>query len=401
MMLPLMAVAQLGAGQWKIHPYYVGGSAKNCIDTGDKVFYLAGGSLYYFDKASETNHEIDAISSINDINISQIYYNYSKGYLVIAYKDANIDVYMPSGEVINVPAIKDVVLHKVKTINDITFAPGKVYVATSFGYLVLDDTTFDVKEVRNYDVSVASVAQVGDIKVMSLASKFYYCGADEQLELARHHKQAANAKGDGLIYPINDSKFFLSCSATFQIVTIGHGTDSLGVDTCNFTLKQVVGAKPVTVQPYPAGFVASFGAKNYYYTIAPTGLTYTKVNAANSELYTSQEEGNWWVLGAKGLAHVVSGVPGNYLMPNGISISANAYWPTYDPTQQRVLLCRTSDNRILSGANSGAKTEINSYDGVNWRNITPVGYPNNSANMGIVISPNEPNTYFYWRAAWD
>lgn len=395
MMLPLMAVAQLGAGQWKIHPYYVGGSAKNCIDTGDKVFYLAGGSLYYFDKASETNHEIDAISSVNDINISQIYYNYSKGYLVIAYKDANIDVYMPSGEVINVPAIKDVVLHKVKTINDITFAPGKVYVATSFGYLVLDDTTFDVKEVRNYDVSVASVAQVGDIKVMSLASKFYYCGADEQLELARHHKQAANAKGDGLIYPINDSKFFLSCSATFQIVTIGHGTDSLGVDTCNFTLKQVVGAKPVTVQPYPAGFVASFGAKNYYYTIAPTGLTYTKVNAANSELYTSQEEGNWWVLGAKGLAHVVNGVPGNYLMPNGISISANAYWPTYDPTQQRVLLCRTSDNRILSGANSGAKTEINSYDGVNWRNITPVGYPNNSANMGIVISPNEPNTYFY------
>ena len=76
MMLPLMAVAQLGAGQWKIHPYYVGGSAKNCIDTGDKVFYLAGGSLYYFDKASETNHEIDAISGINDINISQIYYNY-------------------------------------------------------------------------------------------------------------------------------------------------------------------------------------------------------------------------------------------------------------------------------------------------------------------------------------
>ena len=65
---------------------------------------------------------------------------------MIAYKDANIDVYMPSGEVINVPAIKDVVLHKVKTINDITFAPGKVYVATSFGYLVLDDTTFDVNE---------------------------------------------------------------------------------------------------------------------------------------------------------------------------------------------------------------------------------------------------------------
>ena len=393
MMLPLMAVAQLGAGQWKIHPYFVGGSAKNCIDTGDKVFYLAGGSLYYFDKASETNHVVDALSSINDININQIYYNYSKGYLMIAYKDTNIDVVMPDGDVVNVPALKDVVFHKAKAINDITFAPGKVYVATSFGYLVLDDTTFDIKEVRNYEVNVASVAEVGNIKVMSLANKFYYCNADEQLELARYHRQVANAKGNGRIYPINSNKFFLTCSATFQIVTIGHGTDSLGNDTCNFTLKQVVAAAPVTVQPYPAGFVASFPAKNYYYTILPDASKTTKVTG--NEIYTSQEQGNWWVLGAKGLAHIVGGVKGEYLLPNGISISANAYWPTYDPTQQRVLLCRTSDNRILEAANSGAKTEINSYDGTLWRNITPVGAPNNSANMGIVISPNEPNTYFY------
>ena len=393
MMLPLMAVAQLGAGQWKIHPYFVGGSAKNCIDTGDKVFYLAGGSLYYFDKASETNHVVDALSSINDININQIYYNYSKGYLMIAYKDTNIDVVMPDGDVVNVPALKDVVFHKAKAINDITFAPGKVYVATSFGYLVLDDTTFDIKEVRNYEVNVASVAEVGNIKVMSLANKFYYCNADEQLELARYHRQVANAKGNGRIYPINSNKFFLTCSATFQIVTIGHGTDSLGNDTCNFTLKQVVAAAPKTVQPYPGGFVASFPAKNYYYTILPDASKTTKVTG--NEIYTSQEQGNWWVLGAKGLAHIVGGVKGEYLLPNGISISANAYWPTYDPTQQRVLLCRTSDNRILEAANSGAKTEINSYDGTLWRNITPVGAPNNSANMGIVISPNEPNTYFY------
>ena len=35
--LPLLASAQLGAGQWKIHPYFVGGSAKNCMDAGDRV----------------------------------------------------------------------------------------------------------------------------------------------------------------------------------------------------------------------------------------------------------------------------------------------------------------------------------------------------------------------------
>ena len=48
--LPLLANAQLGAGQWKIHPYFVGGNAKNCIDAGAKVYYSASGSIYCYDK---------------------------------------------------------------------------------------------------------------------------------------------------------------------------------------------------------------------------------------------------------------------------------------------------------------------------------------------------------------
>ena len=48
--LPLLANAQLGAGQWKIHSNFVGSSATNCIDAGDKVYYLTKGSLYCYDK---------------------------------------------------------------------------------------------------------------------------------------------------------------------------------------------------------------------------------------------------------------------------------------------------------------------------------------------------------------
>ena len=354
MSLPLLASAQLGAGQWKIQPYFVGGNAKNCIDAGSKVYYLSSGSLYCFDKESQSNNVLDANNILNDINVTQIYFNYSKQYLVIAYNSCNIDIILSSGEVINVPAIKEVVMHKAKTVNDITFGDGKIYVATSFGYITLDDETFDVKEVRNYEVNVPSVAQVGGYKLMSLANKFYYCGVNEQIEAARWHKQVANPKGNGLIYPIDSTKFFLSCNSTLQIVTIGHGTDDLGVDTLNFTFKQVEAAAPVTVQPYPAGYVASFGANNYYYTIVPDGSTFTKVTG--NEIHSSQEEGNWWVLGANGLAHIENGVSGGYVSPSGISISANAYYSTYDPYQQRVLLSRTTDNFVLEEANYGRST---------------------------------------------
>ena len=391
--LPLLASAQLGAGEWVIHPYFVGATAKNCIDAGDRVYYLSGGSLFCYDKESQSNRVLDANNVLNGVMIDQIYYNYTKQYLVVAYSDCNIDIIKSSGETVNVPAIKEVVLHMAKAINDVNFCNGKIYVATSFGYLVLNDETFDVKEVRIYDVNVASVAEVGGYKVMSFGGKFYYCNANEQIEAAWRHKSVANAKGDGRILPINDNKFFLSCKASFQIVTIGHGTDSLGVDTLNFTFKQVVAAAPVTVQPYPAGYVASFGAKNYYYTIVPDGSTFIKVSG--NKLMSSQEEGNWWTLGADGLTHVVAGVAGENFTPNGMSISANAYWSTYDPMQQRVLVCRTTDNMVLPNANSGAKTEINAYNGSSWSNITPANAPNNSGNLWITVSPNEPNTYYY------
>ncbi|MBR5638440.1 MAG: hypothetical protein IKW83_01625 [Muribaculaceae bacterium] len=391
--LPLLASAQLGAGQWKIHPYFVGSSAKNCIDAGDRVYYLSSGSLYCYDKEQQSNMALNANNLLNGIIIKQIYYNYTRQYLVVAYSDCNIDIIQANGEVINIPAIKDVVMHKAKTINDVNFCNGRVYIATSFGYLMLDDETFDIKEVRNYDANVASVAEIGGYKVMSTGSKFYYCDADTTIEAARWHKQVANAKGDGRILPINDTKFFLTCKSTFQIVTIGHGTDSLGVDTLNFTLKQVVAAAPTTVQPTPTGFVASFPAKNYYYTILPDASKTTKVTG--NKLMSSQENGNWWTLGADGLTHVVDGEAGENVLPNGVSISANAYYSTYDPYQQRVLLGRTTDNFVLEGANSGAKTEINAYDGALWSNITPAGAPNNQGNKDLVISPNEPNTYYY------
>lgn len=391
--LPFVASAQLGAGQWIIHPYFVGSSAKNCIDAGDRVYYLSNGSLYCFDKASESNNVLDANNLLNGVKIDQIYFNYSKQYLVVAYTDCNIDVIKPDGEVINIPAIKDVVLHRAKIINDVNFCNGKMYVATSFGYIVLNDENFSIMETRNYDVNVASVSEVGTYKIMSLGNYFYYCNANEQIEAAWRHKIVANDKGAGRILPINENKFFLSCSGTFQIMTIGHGTNDSGVDTLNFTANQVVAASPVTVQPYPAGFVASFGSKNYYYTVNANGSTYTKVTG--NKLMSSQEDGNWWTLGADGLTHVVAGVSGVNFTPNGVSISANAFWSTYDPYQQRVLVCRTTDNTILPTAESGAKTEINAYNGTEWSDITPSNAPNNQGNKWIVVSPNEPNTYYY------
>ena len=206
-LVTLISGAQIGAGQWKIHPYYIGNNVSNCIDAGHRVFYLSNGSLFYYDKDSQTNNNIDATGDLNDENIKQIYYDFDNGYLFVAYDNCNIDIIKNDNTVVNVSAIKDVVLSTAKSINDITFANGKAYVATSFGYIVIDESNFAVSEVRNYDYDVASIAVVGQYKLMSLYSRYYYGLVDEQMETIGYWKKVDQPNGNGRIIPSTTISF--------------------------------------------------------------------------------------------------------------------------------------------------------------------------------------------------
>ena len=402
-LVTLITSAQIGVGQWKIHPYFIGGDVTNCVDAGQHVYYLSKGSLFCYDKSAHSNLPIDATNVLNDENINQIYYDYIVGDLFITYDNCNIDIIKSDGSLVNVSAIKDVVLPKAKVINDISFGKGRAYVATSFGYIVIDETNFSVSEVRNYDLNVSSVSVVGNYKIMCLGGKFYYCGADEQVEQARWHEQADNPVGNGSIVPINNTNFFLLTSTALYRVSMSAD----GEGKLTFTTTKMPDEIPSTVQRTPSGFVASnyyytvdgnYGEKikvfrDYYYTFDADGGNPTKHSGEGA--YSSHESGNWWALEPAGLVHIVGGVKDDPRKPNGISIRKRAYWTTYDPYQQRVLLCRTSENNVLDQWDGSTVTEINSYDGTQWRNITPQFDDTYGGNTWIVVSPNEPDTYFF------
>lgn len=386
----LIAGAQIGAGQWKIHPYYVVDNVTNCVDVGDKIYYLVSGSLFCYDKTSHDNSSLDVAGTINDVNIKQIYYNYDKDYLFIAYDNCNIDIIKGDGSVVNVSAIKDVVLPKAKVINDITFGDGLTYVATSFGYITIEDEDFRVLEVRYYDTSITSVAQVGEDKIMSLSSLFYYCKVNEQVEKSYWHKQAENPMGSGTIFPINNNRFFLTTKTAFYLVETTANDDG----TLTFSSTLIANEVPGTIQKCPNGFVAShFANDTHYYTFDNNGSNATLHNGEG--IYTSHENGNWWIMSGNGLAHKVNGVTTETINPNGISIKSRAYWTTYDPYQQRMLLSRTAENRILEGYDETTGTEIDYWDGTLWHKYPTPNYLENGGNFWIEVSPNEPDTYFF------
>lgn len=398
-LVTLMAGAQIGTGQWKIHPYYVADNVTNCVDVGNKVYYLVSGSLFSYDKTSQANAVYDVMGTINDVNINQLYYNYDKGYLFIAYANCNIDIIKNDGTVVNISAIKDVVLPKAKAINDITFGDGFTYVATSFGYIVIEDETFRVMEVRYYDLNTYSVAQVGEYKIMVLSNKFYYCKANEQIDAAWSHTIADSPVGNGRIYPINDNRFFMTTASALYIIEMTANADG----TLTFAPTLVVNEVPTSIQKFANGYVASHfyhkegnvvTYKDYYYTFDGDGNNPASHNGEG--LYTSHENGNWWIMSQNGLVHEVNGVMGDAITPpNGISIKDRAYWTTYDAMQQRVLLCRTAENRVLESWDETTGTEIDYWDGSLWHHLPVPNILENGGNFWIEVSPNEPDTYLF------
>ena len=163
-LVTLIASAQISVGQWKIHPYFVGDIITNCVDTKDKVYYLSSGSLFCYDKIADTNTALNAMGEINDIGVNQIYYSIEKDQLYVVYKDCNLDIIKSNGAVYNISAIKDVVLNmsQAKVVNDITFSNGKAYVATSFGFIVIDEeheNAYKSEQVPRYHARETAIAR--------------------------------------------------------------------------------------------------------------------------------------------------------------------------------------------------------------------------------------------------
>lgn len=388
-LVPCIAAAQYGAGEWIVHPTFAGSKATNCIDTGSKIYSLVGSTLYCYDKESATNTSLDKGNLLSDVAVSQIFYNSDKGYLVVAYSSCNLDVILPDGRVHNIPDYKDAILHKAKAINDVTFAPGEMVVATNFGFITFDDDTWTLKERRIYEANFSSVAVVGDYLLMSYGNLIYYSPKSAPYETIWGRPNYSHSLGSGKITPIAGNKFFLSTASALYVMSF---TDNNG--TLSFTSTKIASNKPITVQHTPSGFVASFFTSNYYYTFDSNGDNATKYTG--NELYTTSEDGNWWVLGTNGLAHIVGGVKSSYIKPAAIDITTVAYWLSYDKLTKRMILSSTDVYATTRTDVVGRKTEIDAYKDGQWSNILPAsGVPTSDGNFRVLPSAVEPGAYYF------
>ena len=397
-LLVVLTVLGGNAGTWKMHSSFVASKIENIFDAGDKVYYLNSGSLFQFDKATQTTISLGHQNILNDNKISQIYYDWEYDLLFVAYLNSNIDVIDGTGKVTNISSIKNMVLPPTtytldkgvlsdcvsKAINDITFANGKAFVAVGYGFVTIDETTLQV--IRNYhmgnQITVNSAGMMGN-QLLVFSSNYCYHGdpnvTDPRNELPRVSGSFKGAKS----YPINETSCFILKSDGLYNYDFSSGTP---------TLTKLVNAAPTNVQKTSTGFIANFAEKAYYYVIDPTGKTATKTNSVISFASSNPNgDGTVWILDANGL-HTSGST--TYYKVNAMT-TALGFWLKYNAAVNKLYVGISAPNMLTTNSTTMANA-INTYDGTTWANATAYTAP--GGGYEFVINPLDPTTYM--RTSW-
>ena len=402
-LVAMLAQAQSDYGKWIIHPMFAGENIANCIDVGDEVYYLCSDNLYRFDKSTRENEHLNRANYLSDSGVKNIYFNQEKNYIMVAYKNSNIDVIdVRSGDVSNLSDIKNADINVSRTINDITFASGnKAVVATDFGYVIINDSKLEVQSSFISDKAMTSAMILGDYLIVNCEGSFYYAPAHKHIQQMSDFKsQWANMVGS--MVPLANNLFFVLASDHLSLVTVTSDGEDI-----SFTTTQVAAGRPVAAHKMGnGGYVVSFAGADYYYTTNATGGDAERHEGAG--IYSSLDNGGgMWFLDEEGLKHTNGGVVTDNVLPNAISISTIPFWMVYDTANERLILTSTSDNAILDDILDkdinfvlANKTQFNSYNGNFWEDITPEDMPEPDGEGSYCpgffsISPNEPNTYFF------
>jgi len=130
-------------GEWTDYQSYA--SAKNLVDTGDKVYCVTEGGLFSYNKTDNSIQKMSGINGLSDVGIQRLAYSKENNTLLIAYQNANIDLLI-GNTIYNLSDIKRKQLSADKTINNIMFSGKLAYLSCGFGIVVINLERKEIKD---------------------------------------------------------------------------------------------------------------------------------------------------------------------------------------------------------------------------------------------------------------
>lgn len=154
-------------GSWRIYPSF-GRPACQVVETDKKVYYVAGGGLFSYDKSTFESIGLTVDHGLSDYYVDFIATDSDDSFLAIIYSGGNIDLLSDDGSVINLPDIKESTSIIDKKVNDIEIVGDRMFVAANFGVVEFDIKKRRVVTYGNYGVLVSAVTvSDGNIYIIS------------------------------------------------------------------------------------------------------------------------------------------------------------------------------------------------------------------------------------------
>jgi hypothetical protein len=137
-------------GYWEAHLPY--NTAVGVTTDGVNVFAICGQSFFTYNNSSSQQEAYSKVDGMSDIGMQYTAYDAATSTTILAYTDANIDLFKDN-TFYNIPDLEIKSVAGTKSINHIYTENGLAYLSTSLGIIVLDLTNKNVQETYQFQIN--------------------------------------------------------------------------------------------------------------------------------------------------------------------------------------------------------------------------------------------------------
>lgn len=209
------ASAQKMAGEWKQYPV-IKPYIQRVINTPENLYYVCTDRLFAYDASTKTSRNISENEGLTIGDISVVKYNHGKKCLVLGSYDGSIGMVYDDGKVVNFSAVKNMSVTSSKSIRDIDFIGDDIYLATDFGFVIVDAEKGMIKNYTRPSSSVKTnkaftsvVAVPGHVLGIS-GGKLYSIPSDKRMTDMSNLKDLGLTLGNVELYGRGDGTFYVS-----------------------------------------------------------------------------------------------------------------------------------------------------------------------------------------------
>lgn len=195
-------------GHWDIYTSFSVAPEK-VIETPSVVYFTAGQSLFSYDKKNQESYTWNLGNKLNDLNVTDIFYNADGKYMLVAYESGNIDLVYDNGTVANMSDLKDASTNSVFKINAVAFDGDNIYVTTESGIVQFNEPRHEVVQSGRFNTPFHAVGVLGDKLIVFFNEAFHYIDKKSNFNSIDKFKLFFNYDPSHEILPVSDNQFLV------------------------------------------------------------------------------------------------------------------------------------------------------------------------------------------------